>query len=100
MSCPSCNAQNLATSVRCERCGTTLIYEAEGHSLAFKRGEMAVDRRIYGGTGALLGFGLAALLLNTLLESYFLNERLVYLAGIVVGSICGQLIAWHKWRHS
>ena len=99
MSCPSCNAQNLATSVRCERCGTTLIYEAEGHSRAFKRGAMAVDRRMYGGIGAFLGLGLAILLLNTVLESLFLNERLVYLSCVVAGALCGRLIAWHKWRH-
>jgi|JI6StandDraft_1071083.scaffolds.fasta_scaffold73438_1 hypothetical protein len=100
MFCPTCNSQNLATSVRCNQCGTTLIYEAEGHSNAYKAGVMALDRRMYGGIGAFVGFCLSALLLNTVLESLFLNERLVYVSGVVVGGICGRVTAWLKWRHS
>jgi hypothetical protein len=100
MFCPNCNTQNLATSVRCERCGTTLIHEAEGHSLAYKRAGMAVDGRIYGGVGAFLGFCLAALLLNTVLERLFLDERLVYFVGVVAGAAVGRLIARYKWTNS
>lgn len=45
-----------------------------------------------------MGFGLAALLLSTVLEDLFLNERLIYLSGVIAGGICGRVAAWHKWR--
>jgi len=100
MFCPTCQSQNEATSVRCIQCGATLIYEAEGHSANYKRGAAMVDRRIFSGIGALLGWGFAFLMINTILESTFINARHVYLAGIIGGAIVGQTLAWLKWRHS
>jgi ribosomal protein S27E len=100
MPCPACQSQNEASSVRCIQCGTTLIYEAEGHSSAYKQGAAMIDRLMYSGIGAFLGLCLAFLMLDTLLENIPLNKRLVYLASSVAGSLCGRILAWSKWRRS
>lgn len=100
MFCPTCQSQNAATSVRCIQCGETLIYEAVGHSANYERGAAMVDRRIFSGIGALLGWGFAFLMINTIFESTFINARYAYLAGIIGGAIVGQTLAWLKWRHS
>ena len=98
MFCPACNTQNSATSVNCIQCGTTLIYEAKGHSTSYIQGAQLVDSRIYGLVGCVVCLGLAFVLLNTVLSDLSLNEHLVYLGSIVVGGIAGRVVAWRKWR--
>lgn len=98
MFCPTCSTQNSATSVNCIQCGTTLIYEAKGHSASYIKGAMQVDSRIYGVVGVLVCLGFAFILLNTFLSDFSLDERLVYLASIVAGGIAGRVAAWRKWR--
>lgn len=98
MFCPNCNSQNLATSVNCYQCGTKLIHDTEGISREYKSGAALIDRWMYSGIGVFLGFCCAVLLLKTVLDSLFINERLVCLAGMIVGSIVGRMVAWRKWR--
>ncbi|WP_373271719.1 zinc-ribbon domain-containing protein [Ralstonia mannitolilytica] len=98
MFCPTCNTQNSATSVSCIQCGTTLIYEAKGHSASYIKGARLIDSKIYSIVGILVCFGFAFILLNTFLSEWSVDERLVYLASIVVGGIAGRVIAWRKWR--
>ena len=98
MLCPSCNTQNLAASVRCMQCSTILIHETEGHSPDYRKGVRMLDCRIYSGIGAFLGFGLAAILLNSVPTGFFVNERFTYATSIFSTSICGWLIAWFKGR--
>ena len=100
MFCPICNTQNLATSIRCSQCGTTLIHEAEGHSKEYKVVARAIDRRIYGGVGAFLGLCISVFLLNTFLENFFFDQRVVCVSGVAAGGICGRVVAWLKWRHA
>jgi uncharacterized membrane protein YvbJ len=78
MLCPVCNSQNLATSVKCFQCGTTLIHEATGHSTVYIKGARRVDSYIYGIAGAISTLVLAVVFLNTLFS--------------------GRFIAWLKWR--
>lgn len=98
MFCPACNTQNLATTVKCIQCGTTLIYEATGHSAAYIKGARSIDSRTYSLAGFLLCLGLAFVLLKTVLSEWYLDERLIYLASSLAGGIIGRVIAWRKWR--
>ena len=103
MFCPICGTQNLATSVRCMQCGTTLIEGTEGRTEPYRKGARMLDNRMYGGIGALLGFFLAAGLLEVVLTDLYLDERQIYggaSGGAVAGGLIGRLIAWQKWRAS
>jgi hypothetical protein len=94
MQCSSCNHLNSATDVRCFNCGTTLIYEAVGHSKEYERASQSLSVRMHSGIGALLGFFLVAVLLKFILTSHFLSDRQVMLASAgaaVVGSFLGRL---------
>jgi hypothetical protein len=103
MPCPTCNAQNTATAVRCIQCGTTLIYEAEGHSDTYKKAAGGLDNRMYGGIGSFLGFCLVLIVLKFVLSDLYLEDRQIYggaIGGAFAGGILGRLIAWSKWRYS
>lgn len=103
MSCPCCNTQNLATSVRCSKCGTTLIYEAEGHSDAYRKGASSADKRMYGGIGSAMGFCFVFFILKFVLTDLYLDDNQIYgasLGGAIAGGISGRLAAWLKWRES
>lgn len=101
MVCPACQVPSHATDIRCIRCGTTLIYEAEGHSRAFKEGALALDRRMYGGIGGVLGLAVALALINTVLQGFYFDgfaKGLICTGGGAVGSGGGRMAAWWKWR--
>lgn len=98
MLCPVCNRQNLAFSVNCFQCGTTLIHEARGHSTAYLEGARGLDSRAYGIVGSVVAFILAILLLKTLLSEWYLNEPLVCFVSTCCGGVVGRSIAWWKWR--
>ncbi len=99
MYCSTCNTQNLATSVRCIQCGTTLIHEAVGHSDAFRKGALMIDTRMYSGIGAFLGLILAALLISTVFEYQYGSGKFVFPICVIAGSLVGRFIAWSKWRN-
>ena len=56
MQCPACTHLNDALSVRCMRCGSTLIHEAVGHSAEYQAARARADRNMYAGIGAAIGF--------------------------------------------
>jgi ABC-type uncharacterized transport system permease subunit len=98
MLCPVCNSQNLATSVKCFQCGTTLIHEATGHSTAYIKGARRVDSYTYGLVGAISTLVLAVVLLKTLFSDWNLNAPLICFIGFFLGGLAGRFIAWLKWR--
>lgn len=98
MLCPACNTQNLATSAKCFQCGTTLIYEAGGHSTAYIKGARSIDSRTYGLVGAVTALVLAVVLLKTVLFEWNLNAPLLCFVSISAGGMVGRFIAWWKWR--
>jgi hypothetical protein len=98
MFCPSCGTQNLATSLRCIQCGTVLVRGIENQSVAYRQGAHLIDTRIYGGVGALLACALAAVLLNSVLEDLYLNQKAVYFWSAIAGAALGRLAAWLKWK--
>ena len=99
MQCPACTELNTATSVRCVRCGTTLIYEAIGHSVGYRDATSKLDARVYSGIGAFFGFFLVAVLLKVVLPGLWLSDREIYgaaIGGAVVGGIVGRLFLRFK----
>lgn len=98
MQCRACNSQNDATSVKCFQCGTTLIYEATGHSTAYIKGARRVDSYIYGLVGAIIAGALAVALFQTLLSDFNLNIPLIFFISIFFGGLAGRFVAWLKWR--
>lgn len=84
-------------SVRCERCGTTLIHEAVGHSSAYRSAEKRVNANVYGGAGAFAGFaivGVAGRIMGT--EGLGDNDmRVAALLAAAAGWLLGRYIA-HK----
>lgn len=101
MTCPTCNAQNSATSVRCLQCGTILIHEAVGHSDDYKKGARYLDARMYSGIGAFAGFFAVGLFLKADFADLYLSDRDIYLYAVfggIAGSIIGRLIARSKSR--
>jgi hypothetical protein len=94
MQCPTCNHLNSATMARCVNCGTTLIYEATGHSKEYQKAEGTLDSRMHSGIGAVFGFFLAAILLKFVFTEHWLSDHEIYIAATVagiVGSIVGRL---------
>jgi hypothetical protein len=98
MLCPVCNSQNLATSVKCFQCGTTLIHEATGHSAAYIKGARRVDSYIYGLVGAVSALALAVVVLKTLFSDWNLNAPLICFISFLSGGLAGRVVAWLKWR--
>lgn len=98
MTCPCCQAQNSATSVRCYQCGTTLIHEALGHSDGAKQAIRYLDNNIYPKLGA--GVGMVMALLAGLITSSS-DQALAFLLGIgvVAGAVFGKFIAWKKSKY-
>jgi hypothetical protein len=95
MTCPTCNRPYGATDVKCLHCGTTLIYEAEGHSKAYKQAENTMDSKMFAGIGALLGFFFTVFLLKFVLTSLWISDRQIFIAATiagVVGSVIGRFI--------
>ena len=95
MSCPTCNRPCAATDVKCLHCGTTLIYEAEGHSKEYKQAADTMDSKMFAGIGALLGFFLTVFLLKFVFTSLWISDRQIYIAATIsgfVGSVIGRLI--------
>jgi hypothetical protein len=87
--------------VRCDQCGTTLIREALGHSVQYERAASAVDRKIFSGVGAILGFSLVAGLLKFVFTSHWLSDHEIYFAavvGAVVGGVFGRLLLLARRR--
>jgi ABC-type xylose transport system permease subunit len=76
-----------------------LIYEAEGHSEVYRKGKDMIDARIYGGIGSFLGVCVAAFLQNTFLSLLFLDSRLVFATGMIVGGVVGAVVGWWNWRY-
>ena len=95
MQCPTSNHLNSATVARCMNCGTTLIYEATGHSKEYQKAAGMLDLRMHSGIGGLFGFFLVAVLLKFVFTEHWLSDREIYFAAVVagvVGSIAGRLI--------
>ena len=92
MSCPTCNRPCSATDVRCLHCGTTLIYEADGHSKEFKQAANAIDSKMYAGIGGLVGFFFAVFLLKFVFTSHWLSDKEIYAAALVTG-VVGSVVA-------
>ncbi|KQV99349.1 hypothetical protein [Rhizobacter sp. Root1221] len=95
MQCPTCNTLNSATVVRCMTCGTTLIHEAAGHSMAYQEGARTLDAKLHTGIGSFFGFFLVAILLKFIFTAHWLSDREVYLAAVaggVAGAIAGRLV--------
>jgi len=103
MFCPNCTTQNHATDVRCMHCGTTLIFEAQGHSTNYRRGALFLNLRMYGGIGSVLGLAISFLLLNTVLQSFYFDSQekgIVTFLGATVGAIGGWIVALIKRQYS
>ena len=103
MFCPTCNTQNLATSVRCENCRSTLIFEAEGHSEKYYEGAQILDEKMYSGIGYAAGLFLAVFILKVILADMDLGRGVFSLSAIgaaFLGSFIGRQIArWKsRWR--
>lgn len=101
MICRSCGTQNLPTSLRCIQCGTTLVKEAFESTEAYRAGARAIDARMFGGVGSVVGFALTYFVLKFVLENMYFDAREIYggaFAGSIVGAITGRLIAYKKWR--
>jgi hypothetical protein len=101
MFCSECHTQNTATAVRCLQCGKTLIFEAEGHSEAYKSAERLLDDRMYSGIGAFLGFVLCIFLLKFILADFYFDDRQIYggAAGAALAcGLLGRLYVWWKWK--
>lgn len=95
MTCPTCNHLNPATVARCLNCGTTLIYEAVGHSAEYTKAAHSVDSKMHAGLGGIAGFFVVAVLLKFIFTAHWLSDQQVYLwsvGGAVVGSIIGRLV--------
>jgi hypothetical protein len=100
MFCPTCNAQNLATDVRCLQCRALLIETTEKRSDAYIRSNRDMDNRIYSGVGALIGFGFVGLSLKFFLSNVNMNDEQIYSAaaiGAAVGGMLGRYISHKKW---
>lgn len=97
MLCPSCNTQNQAMTVRCLKCGSTLIHEAVGHSDDYKAAARNLDYRMYSGYGGLigaaLGWGLSALI-----PEVFQDAKLFATLGTGLGVGIGRFLAWKNWK--
>lgn len=94
MQCPTCNHLNSATVARCMNCGTTLIYEAAGHSKEYQKAATAIDSKMHSGIGGLFGFFLVAILLKFVFTEHWLSDREIYFAAVVAGvagSVAGRL---------
>ena len=101
MTCPTCNAVNSATTVYCVRCGTTLIYEAGGHSEEYNAAAKHVDMRMYRGLGAVLGFCVTGFVLKFVLADAYFDDGQIYggaAGGALGGSLIGRFLAWSMWR--
>ena len=91
MQCPACNHLNSAMSVRCERCQSTLIHEAGGHSAAYHAAAGRLDGRVYGGAGAVFGFVLTYLALRIVTDDG-IDDRRMYSCS-AIGALAGSLLA-------
>ena len=101
MQCPVCNNLNAATDVRCIQCGTTLIHEALGHTLEYRKATSSMDARMYGGIGAFFGFSIVAVLLKLVLADLWLSDREICafaVGGAVAGGLAGRLFINAKRR--
>jgi hypothetical protein len=97
MSCPTCNAPNDAMAVRCLSCGSTLIFEATGHSEGYNKAARQLDYRMYTGYGGIAGLMLAMLL--AALSPEIDEHSGKFLGGLsAVGAGLGRFIAWRRWR--
>lgn len=95
MQCPACNSLSAATDVRCLNCGTTLIYEAGGHSKEYEKASASLSARMRSGLGALAGFFLVAVALKVIFPANFLADRQILWASAiagVAGSVVGRLL--------
>lgn len=95
MTCPTCNHINPATAVRCLNCGTTLIYEAVGHSEDYKKATRALDLKIHTGVGAVLGFFAVILFIKIILADHWFSEQEIYsygFGGAIAGSTLGRIV--------
>ena len=96
MLCPTCNNLNTATTVRCLGCGTTLIYEAQGHSEDFKAATKFGDRRKFMWFGGLAGFGISVLLQETLLQHQYFDIEAMAAVGSAIGAGVGRAVAAYQ----
>lgn len=87
MQCSTCNCLNSTTVVRCVNCGTTLIYEAVGHSKEYQNAENALDLRMHSGIGAVFGFAIVAVILKVVFAEHWLSDREVYVAAVIAGLV-------------
>jgi len=86
----------MATSVRCERCNTTLIYEATGHSKEYRQTVRSFDQRMYSGLGGFFGLFLTFAALKFVFTEHWLSDGEIYSIAVVagvIGSILGKLFA-------
>lgn len=82
-------------------CGTTLIYEAVGHSKEYEKAANAIDSRIHRWAGGLIGFFSVAVLLKFVFTFHLLSDGEIYSLATgagVVGSILGRLLLGAKRR--
>lgn len=90
MTCPVCNTQNSAMTVRCMQCHTLLIHSAEERAPQVKAFVSSMDTRMYSGIGSLACFVLAGLI--------FQNAGVAIFSGIV-GGMLGRIVAKLKAKN-